>query len=92
MTLSQTPNLVEQDVKKGDYQQAIEGLSQAINANPNNAKAYLNRASLYILLRDYQKANEDLHKAADISVSQGDEMLHKQAVRQLDLTRKLQSQ
>lgn len=65
-------------------------LKQALRLNRNDAKAYFNRGSLYILLKDYKKATEDLQQAAKLFSEQGNTVLNQQALRQLELIGDLQ--
>lgn len=87
-----TPNIsrAEQQIKRGEYREAIKEFNQALQINPNDATTYFNRGSLYILIRDYKKANEDLQLAANLFFKEGKTMLHQQALRQMKLIRSLQ--
>lgn len=47
----------------GDYRGAIENLTQAIQRNPNNAKAYSNQGLARAALGDQRRAIEDFNQA-----------------------------
>lgn len=83
-------NRAERETKKGEYREAIKEFNQALRLNRNDANAYFNRGSLYILTRDYKKATEDLQQAAKLFSEQGNTVLHEQALRQIELIRNLQ--
>lgn len=78
-------NRAERETKKGEYREAIKEFNQALRLNRNDANAYFNRGSLYILTRDYKKATENLQQAAKLFSEQGNTVLHQQALRQLEL-------
>ena len=52
---------------KGNYENAINHLSQAINLNPNLADAYKYRAEAYFDLENYQAYEEDIVKQREVS-------------------------
>ena len=52
-----------------EFSNAIKDFNMAININPKNGKAYVNRAQTYIILRKYDLANKDLEKAEELSNS-----------------------
>lgn len=83
-------NRAQRATKKGEYSEAIKEFNQALQLNRNDANAYFNRGSLYIITRDYKKATEDLQQAAKLFSEQGNTVLHQQALRQLELIRDLQ--
>ncbi|PSP03916.1 MAG: hypothetical protein BRC54_11510 [Cyanobacteria bacterium SW_7_48_12] len=51
----------------GNYQKAIEDADQALQIDPNLAKAYLNRSAAHLGLGEYQKAIEDADQALQIN-------------------------
>lgn len=83
-------NSPEEDTKRGNYQEAIKKFDQILQTNNNDANAYLSRGTLYILTINYDKAAEDLEKAARIFDEQGETDLHQQALRQLNLIKERQ--
>lgn len=87
---SQGLNSPEKDTIRGDYQAAIKKLDEILQANNNEANAYLSRGSLYILTRNYEKAAEDLEKAARIFEKQGNTAMQQQALRQLKFIKESQ--
>ncbi len=50
----------------GEYQQAINDLTRAIEIYPNHAAAHINRGSAYYKLGNHQQAIEDFNKAIEI--------------------------
>lgn len=62
----------------GNYKQEIENSSQALQANPNDAKAYLNRGNAYYELaqhsgdpdKDYKGAIENFNQAINLNPNQ----------------------
>ena len=55
----------------GDYQQAIEDYSQAIDLDSEPAYYYSWRGNCYFEIGDYQQAIEDLQKAATLYLKEG---------------------
>ena len=49
---------------KGDYDETIAELDEAIELNPDDADAYLRRGYAHFLMHDYASAKADLDKAA----------------------------
>ena len=47
----------------GDFSQAIEHLSDALNLNPNNVTLYSNRAAAYMRVSKYAEALDDANRA-----------------------------
>jgi len=47
--------------QQGNFTQALLDYNKAITINPHNAQAYSNRAIAYYLLREYNKAWDDVH-------------------------------
>ncbi len=80
------------ELKTGDAEAALDHFTQAIDLAPNFAIAYHNRAICHKLLRQYDKAKEDLEKA--ISINDELPMFHfafaklNQKVGNLDMARK----
>jgi tetratricopeptide (TPR) repeat protein len=56
------------------YREAIEIFSKAIEGHPNDARLYRHRGHRYITVRKFDKAIEDLRKAADLISGQPDEI------------------
>ncbi len=54
-----------------DYQGAVVDLNQAIQINPNDAKAYVNHGLVLSLLGDYQKAIADFDQALRLNAEDG---------------------
>ena len=54
------------EYEKGNYKQAIEYYSKAIEYNPNDASLYNNRGLAYYNLEQYDKAIADYTKAIEI--------------------------
>jgi DNA-binding helix-hairpin-helix protein with protein kinase domain len=50
-----------------DYEDAIENFSQAIQQNPQYAKAYVNRGNAHYNLKEYESALADFSKALEIN-------------------------
>ncbi|EDX72283.1 tetratricopeptide repeat domain protein [Coleofasciculus chthonoplastes PCC 7420] len=48
--------------EKGNYQEAIADLTQALRLSPNNPEAYYRRGNAYVELENYQAAIEDLNQ------------------------------
>lgn len=53
--------------ERGDIDQATYCLSKAITADPKDVQLRLQRASLYLELRDVQKAAESYHQIHQLS-------------------------
>ena len=51
------------EIIKGNVNQAIADYTKAIEINPNDGEAYNNRAVMYLGVKEYAKAKEDVHKA-----------------------------
>ncbi|MGH9428016.1 MAG: tetratricopeptide repeat protein, partial [Terriglobia bacterium] len=60
-----------QRLKQGDYQGAVEALTKAIDKDPMNFGAYLNRGVAYRNLREPDKALQDYSRAIEIVPSFG---------------------
>lgn len=58
----------------GDYRKAIEIYTRGIRLYPNDARMYRHRGHRYITLRCWDKAIDDLKKAADLIKDQIDEI------------------
>jgi len=52
----------EQAVKMGNYEQAVEGFGKAIEMDPKNNDAYLQRAYAFMELGEYDHSLDDYHK------------------------------
>ena len=50
----------------GVYQEAIKDYEQALKINPNEAKAFYNRAIVYSRLEEMKKAIDDYQNAAKL--------------------------
>ncbi|URD48961.1 hypothetical protein [Chroococcidiopsis sp. CCNUC1] len=57
--------------RKGQYKEAFDDLTQAINLNPEFAEAYIYRAHARTLTGDKQGAVTDFQKAIDIYKARG---------------------
>lgn len=55
------------------YREAIDIFSRGIEANPNDPRLYRHRGHRYISIREFDKAIEDLKKAADLTAGSADE-------------------
>jgi tetratricopeptide (TPR) repeat protein/S1-C subfamily serine protease len=64
----------------GDKPGAIDDYTLAIKFNPNLAQAYGNRAYVYYQLGDKQKAREDLQRAAQLFMAQGNTAAYEKAM------------
>ncbi|MEY3401050.1 MAG: hypothetical protein RLZZ86_665, partial [Cyanobacteriota bacterium] len=64
----------------GDKQGAIDDYNQAIKFNPNYAQAYARRGIVYYQLGDKQKAREDLQRAAQLFMAQGNTAAYEKAM------------
>lgn len=58
--------------KQGNYREAIENFSKALNLNPNSAKGYKYRGLAYSKMGEKQTAIEDFQKAAALYKKQGE--------------------
>ena len=54
--------------KQGDFDRAIEDYTQAIQLNPDYAKAYCNRGEAWLHLKEWEKARADLTAARDMGL------------------------
>lgn len=61
-----------EDLKKGDFGQAIAGFNLVIRLNPNDARAYLFRGNAYGQLKEYQKAIADYTQAIRLNPNYAD--------------------
>ena len=62
--------LIEQALKKdrqGDMESVARLLDQAIELDPNSDRAYSNRGTIYLNLKQYQRAIDDFDKALQIN-------------------------
>ena len=50
----------------GDFSQAIERLSDALNLNPRNVTLYSNRAAAYMRVCKYSEALDDASRALEL--------------------------
>ena len=50
----------------GDFSQAIERLSDALNLNPRNVTLYSNRAAAYMRVCKYSEALDDANRALEL--------------------------
>ncbi len=50
----------------GNYRKAVDIFSEGVEKHPNDARMYRHRGHRYITLREFDKAIEDLEKAADL--------------------------
>ena len=55
-----------EEYEKGNYQEAIENFSKAIDAYPDDASLYNNRGLTYFELKKYDKALSDFSKAIQL--------------------------
>jgi tetratricopeptide (TPR) repeat protein len=55
-----------EEYEKGNYQEAIENFSKAIDAYPDDASLYNNRGLTYFELKKYDKALSDFSKAIEL--------------------------
>jgi tetratricopeptide (TPR) repeat protein len=53
-------------VKKGQLDKAISDYTQALEINPNLAKAYFNRGVFYYFKREYEKSWKDVKNAQSL--------------------------
>lgn len=54
------------------YQEAMEAFSKAIEARPDHAEAYNNRAALWFYKKEYAKAVDDYSRAIDLNPNSAD--------------------
>ncbi|KAI9260221.1 hypothetical protein BY458DRAFT_516538 [Sporodiniella umbellata] len=59
-------SLANEQYKLGDYNEAIRLYSEAIEASPNTATYYNNRAAAYLMKKQYQQAATDSLKAVEL--------------------------
>jgi tetratricopeptide (TPR) repeat protein len=64
-------NLAIKLARTGQFNEAVNYLTQSININPNNIEAYIVRGHFRIRQKDSQGAREDFQRAADIARSEG---------------------
>ena len=57
---------------QSEYEKAIEDFTRAIQANPNNFRAYNNRGLTYRFLKKYDRALDDFDHAIEIDATQPD--------------------
>jgi len=60
-------NLAQSNYNSKQYQEAIDYYTEAIYANPNDDKAYINRGIVYYDLKKYDQALSDFEKAKKIN-------------------------
>lgn len=65
--ISMAKNARDQVVRDENIDNALKEFSLAIQKDPNYAEAYSNRAATYMQLRKFNKAEEDLRKAKELS-------------------------
>ncbi|PSO49533.1 MAG: hypothetical protein BRC33_06510 [Cyanobacteria bacterium SW_9_44_58] len=53
-------------LRAGELEEAIQDLTQAIQSNPNNVKAYFYRAGIYVKQGNLEKAIEDYNQVTEI--------------------------
>lgn len=56
------------------YREAIEIFSKGIEANPNDPRLYRHRGHRYITIREFDKAIDDLKRAAELTTGLADEV------------------
>jgi tetratricopeptide (TPR) repeat protein len=61
--------------RAGEYEEAVDALTSAIELKPNNANAYYNRAIVYYKLGDAQQAENDLKEASYLGHKKAQELL-----------------
>ncbi|OKH23919.1 tetratricopeptide repeat protein [Chroogloeocystis siderophila] len=64
---------IRQNLDNQNFEEAIEGYTQLLRYQPNNAKVYLNRGLIYWYLDNRQTAIADLEQASRLFRAQGDE-------------------
>ncbi|MEG3930969.1 MULTISPECIES: tetratricopeptide repeat protein [unclassified Microcoleus] len=57
--------------RKGQYKEAVEAFTQAINLNPDFVEAYMVRARMRAVIGEKQGGVEDFQKAIDIYRARG---------------------
>jgi len=64
--LQEKVKLAGEACARGDFQQAVNLYSQAIEINPNNHVLYGNRSAACIRILDFEQALKDGEKAAEL--------------------------
>lgn len=59
-------------MQKGQFQQALDNLTQVIKINPNMPEVYYERGTMYIATKNPQTAIEDFQRAANLYRTIGD--------------------
>jgi tetratricopeptide (TPR) repeat protein len=67
----------EANFKLKHYTLALKDNTSIIELAPNTGEAYANRAYIYTVMKDIDKACKDWHKAKDLGVPKADEALQK---------------
>ena len=62
----------EEFVRKMNFDDAIEQFTKAIELDPDDDKAYIQRAMAYIQLNDYEKASVDFDRAIVFNEKEGE--------------------
>jgi tetratricopeptide (TPR) repeat protein len=65
--ISNAKNAREAYIREESIENAVKEFSMAIQKDPGYAEAYSNRAAAYMLQRKFNKAEEDLRKAKELS-------------------------
>jgi Flp pilus assembly protein TadD len=65
--ISNAKNAREAYIREESIENAVKEFSLAIQKDPGYAEAYSNRAAAYMLQRKFNKAEEDLRKAKELS-------------------------
>jgi tetratricopeptide (TPR) repeat protein len=65
--ISNAKNAREPYIREESIDNAVKEFSLAIQKDPGYAEAYSNRAAAYMLQRKFNKADEDLRKAKELS-------------------------
>ena len=52
--------------EKGQFDQAIDDFTKALEIDPKNADAYYNRGTAYYFKKDYDKSWRDIKRAQDL--------------------------
>lgn len=66
---------------RGDFRGAISDLDRAIELNPNNARLYANRAGLYLMVDEFERAEADATRAIALSPYQALAFFNRAAAR-----------
>jgi tetratricopeptide (TPR) repeat protein len=82
---------IKQEVVQGNSAEAVQDLDKVIASEPNNAKAFFNRGSVFMLEQQYQKALEDFKQSERLASEQGNIELKDLATKQIELIQKLES-